>query len=367
MDTDTLIAQAKHLIAIPSISGDNHALHQAVGYIQGLLQEDQQLTIERFESNGVPSLLAYKGQTRPERFAVLLNAHVDVVPGQPKQFIPMEKDGRLYGRGAQDMKTAALVMVQAFKEAVHTVPYALGLQIVADEETNGRDCIRLQVREGVRADFAIYGEHNFSRNIVYNATRGICWIEVTFGGQTAHGGYPWEGENALLKATAFTQHLLEKYPIPDKATWGTTANIARIKTTNDTYNRVPDHARVEIDFRFTHEDQNFVSEESVTKMVQSLHPEAKITDFQTFEPAVYVDPSNPYLQKLLAAVSFVQKQPADIESRYGSGDSRHMAAVGCHGVEFGLMGKGPHSDEEFVEIDNIAEYYEALRLFLESV
>src|SRR5581483_3263120 len=79
-------------------------------------------TVERFESAGVPSALVHTGPPdagvrvgRPD-FRLILNAHLDVVPGDPDQFRPRLADGRLYARGAQDMKVAALVQAQVFRE-----------------------------------------------------------------------------------------------------------------------------------------------------------------------------------------------------------------------------------------------------------
>lgn len=367
MNIDALVEKAKQLIAIPSTQDNKPALHLAVDYIEAQLRNVPSLTIERFESEGVPSLLAYNGTIRPARFTVLFSGHVDVVPGSADQFIPQVVDGKLYGRGAHDMKTAALVMTELFIEMAPTVPYALGLQIVSDEEANGYNGASYQIQQGVRADIAIMGEHNFERNVIYNAARGICWVEVGFTGKTAHGGYPWEGSNAVMKAANFSQKVLQHYPVPREQIWGTTANISSIKTGNTTFNRVPDEAQVTIDFRFTAEDPNFQSKQHVEGFLQSLDPTAKVLHYRAMEPAVHVSDTNPYLLKLISAVEAVQKTPVKLESRYGGSDSRFFAGIGDNALEYGLYGKGPHSDLEYIEIDSINEYYHALKLFLTSV
>jgi len=84
------------------------------------------------------SPLIYLGAKRP-RFQVILNAHLDVVPAQPDQFRPRREGDRLYARGAQDMKVAALVEAQVFRELAAELPYPLALQLVTDEEVGGRD------------------------------------------------------------------------------------------------------------------------------------------------------------------------------------------------------------------------------------
>ncbi|MEO0166863.1 MAG: hypothetical protein ABIL39_12075, partial [candidate division WOR-3 bacterium] len=58
------------------------------------LKDNKNLTIGQFERNQKPSVLIYKGKKRPERFKIILNAHLDVVAGKPEQFKPDEKDGK---------------------------------------------------------------------------------------------------------------------------------------------------------------------------------------------------------------------------------------------------------------------------------
>src|SRR5690349_11470695 len=104
MDTKQIIATTKRLIAIRSTADNPAGLHEAVDMMAAIIQKCPNVTIERFEQNDKPSFLAYRGSTRPEKFDILLNGHIDVVPGNPEQFVPVEKDGKLYGRGALDMK-----------------------------------------------------------------------------------------------------------------------------------------------------------------------------------------------------------------------------------------------------------------------
>ena len=65
-------------------------------------------TVEHFESGGKASVLIYPGPRR-RHFRIMLNAHVDVIPAAVEQFHPRIDDGRLYARGALDMKVSALM------------------------------------------------------------------------------------------------------------------------------------------------------------------------------------------------------------------------------------------------------------------
>src|SRR5437868_7629341 len=123
MNTDTI----HKLLRIRSTADNSTALQEAVAVITDILERHAGITVEKFESHGKPSLLAYTGQARPKHFTVLLNGHVDVVPAKPEQFEPVEKGGKLYGRGALDMKSAALVLTETFCELAPKLPYTLGL------------------------------------------------------------------------------------------------------------------------------------------------------------------------------------------------------------------------------------------------
>jgi succinyl-diaminopimelate desuccinylase len=364
MTTKELIAQTKRLIAIPSTADNPPALRQAVDFVAGIVAAHPNITIERFERGGRPSFLAYRGPKRPAKFEILLNAHVDVVPGKPELFKPYEKDGKLYGRGALDMKGTALALTNVFCELVNEVPYALGLQIVSDEEVGGYDGVCLQMEKGVQANFVMIGEYANHPGTIYNAARGLAWVELAFKGKGGHGAHPWNGANAVVKASDFASAVLQRYPTPTKETWATTASIASLSTPNDTYNKVPDTAVLKVDFRFTQEDPVFRTKESLQAFVASIDPDAKILSIPTFEPALYTDELHPNVQGLKQALEQVRKNPANFLGRPGGSDGRHFAATHMPAIEFGLYGHGSHGDSECVELDSFAEYQTILRQFL---
>lgn len=364
MTTQEIINHTKKLIAMPS-TGDNPAvLAEAVNYVAALVAQVPGVTVERFEQNGKPSFLAYRGKVRPKKFDVLLNAHLDVVPGSPDMFKPVVKDGKLYGRGALDMKGTAMVLTDAFCEMVNEVHYTLGLQIVSDEEIGGYNGARLHIDKGVRAEFVVVGEYSNDRNTIYNAARGVCWAEITFSGKTSHGAHLWHGTNAVVKAGEFAAAVLKRYPTPDKETWTTTASIANLSTPNETFNKVPDSAVLKIDFRFTQEDPVFGSRESLEAFIKSIDPSAELTRVAVFEPAVNVEELNPYVQGLSAALRHVTGKKPRFEGRPGGSDGRHYALVNNDIVEFGLCGNNSHSDGEYVEINSFAEYRSIMHEFL---
>ncbi len=362
MTPEQTIEKAKQLIAIQSTAHNKPALHQAVDFIADIIAKYEGLTIERFERNGIPSLLAYAGATRPDVFDVLLNGHVDVVPAKPETFIPKIEDGKLYGRGVYDMKLASLIMTDVFCQIAPTSPQRIGLQIVADEETSGYDGTAYQLQQGVTANFVIIGE--MTDLDICNETRGLCWVELEFTGHKSHGGYVWDGDNALMRASNFAQAVLKKFPVPKQKAWLTTANIASISTDNKAYNQVPDYATLQIDFRFTPEDHIFENEESVSTFLKSIDPSATITNISVFEPAVDVAPDQEHLQRFMAAFKSATGKTPQLIKRYASSDARHYATYNTPCIEFGLAGRDLHGDNEYAELNSIAPFRATLERFL---
>src|SRR5260370_16347733 len=168
------------------------------------------------------------------QFKVILNAHLDVVPAGKYQLV--EKEGKFYGRGAYDMKIAAAVMILLFKELAKSVDYPLALQLVTDEEMGGFHGTKYQVEQGVSGEFVIAGD--ISDLKVQNKSKGMLWIKIKANGKSAHGAYPWEGENALEKLQRGLEKLKMLYPDPEEAVWRTTINIAKIEKPNVAFTAV---------------------------------------------------------------------------------------------------------------------------------
>src|SRR5437660_3367484 len=131
-----ILSLSKILISVPTITGDEKSLELAV---EIAYQDLYDYNVKRYHNNGISSLLYYNTNKFPEKFKVLLNTNLDVVPGKEFQFKPYEKNGRLYGRGSWDMKTATAAMILAFKEVAKQVDYPLGLQLVSDQEVGGKN------------------------------------------------------------------------------------------------------------------------------------------------------------------------------------------------------------------------------------
>ncbi len=355
MNKETL-ELTKQLIAIRSVPEDRKALQEALDLCLSKLNG---FTTEHFEENGAKSVLIYNRPERPECFKVLLNGHLDIIPGKDHQYTPVEKDGRLYGVGSMDMKANVACLIQVFTELADQVDYPLALQLVTDEELGGFHGTKYQIEQGVRAEFVISSETtNF--NIV-NQAKGIVWAKISTRGKTAHGAYPWRGENAIQKMNRFLVQLEQKCPVPLKQEWCTTVNVSSIQTSNQTFNKIPDDCEISLDIRFLPEKSD-----SILSELQELLPDDFKLEIVAQEPALDVDSSNPFLQSLQRICSEVVDREVEFYCAQGSSDARHYTLVNCPGVEFGPIGGGIGTDEEWVDIASLEQYQEVLRRFLRS-
>jgi succinyl-diaminopimelate desuccinylase len=365
MDTEAFLVTAGELLAVPSTSGRPSELHRALDFVLALVLAfpGPEFTVERFESGGKPSALVYHGPSRPDRFRVVFNAHLDVVPAAADAFRPRRDGDRLYARGAQDMKVTGLVQAQVFRELAASLPYPLGLQLVTDEEIGGRDGTLHQVEQGVTSEFVIIGETSGLR--IVTESKGILRVTLRAEGRGAHGAYPWLGDNALLKLHRTVDRLLAAYPVPAEEAWRTTVSLASVSTTNQARNQVPAQAEAWLDIRFPASDADLYGAraDQIASYLQGF-----------CEPGVTVvveSADQPHRARLdsveigaLRRAARAQGYSGEFLRKHGSGDSRFYGERGVNSVAFGTGGAGQHGDDEYVDITTIAPYYQALRAFL---
>jgi succinyl-diaminopimelate desuccinylase len=349
-----LTSLAKELISLKS-NPDNPTELKRV--LECVLLRLRGFTIEKFKKNEFESALIYNSPKRPKKFKVMLNAHLDVIPGKAHQYHPRLKGNKLYGVGAMDMKASASVLVEVFKRVAAEVSYPLGLQLVTDEEIGGFYGTQHQLEKGVRAEFIIAGEPT-NLNIAHQA-KGILQLKITSKGKSAHGAYPWRGENAIWKMNRFLDQLKEKIPISLKDEWITTLNLARISTTNNSFNKIPDNCEVWLDIRFIPGD-----DKTVVRKVKSILPKEFELDIMTHEPSLFTAQDNEFIQKLVSSCEKITGASPLLYGAQGSSDARHYGSVGGAGVEFGPIGGGIGEDDEWVNVKSLETYSRIVEQFL---
>lgn len=351
-----ILELSKKLISIPSTNENKDALIEVLEIAKNILPEYH---FEAFASGNIPSLLFSNSKTENRQFKIILNAHLDVVPGTSTQYIPLEKDGKLFGRGAYDMKSAAAVMILLYKEIAHKVNYPLALQLTTDEESSGAHGTAYQVKQGVRSDFILTGEGTNFR--IINESKSMLILKLISKGKSSHGAYPWLGENAVWKMQQVIHRLYETYP-PPKSEWeGTTFSVTSIHTENKAYSKIPDLCEATVDVRAIHQERIEIL--NTIKKIVSDEVEIEIIGDTNAHQA---DPNLPQIKKIQELTQNTLGFKAQLSRAHGTSDIRHYTAVGCEGIEFGPIGSNQHSYDEWVDIKSLYSYYTILKNFLLS-
>lgn len=151
--------------------------------------------------------------------ALMLTGHLDTVPGYEMDrpaFEPAVADGKLWGRGAVDMKGALACMMVAVKlvrDLDVPLPGDLLFAAVAGEEEQSEGTEHM-ILNGPHADWAVVGEP--TGLAIHAGHRGLEWLSFEFIGRAAHGGTPERGVNAIRMAARFIQRV-EAELAPDLA------------------------------------------------------------------------------------------------------------------------------------------------------
>jgi len=301
--------------------------------------------------------------------SLLLYGHIDTVgvTAMPEPFSAAVRDGKMYGRGAYDMKggvTACLAAVKALRDAGATLGGDILIACVADEEVASIGMA--DVLRHVRADAAIVTEATELR--VCLAHRGFSWVEVETLGVAAHGSRYDLGIDANMRMGRFLARLdkLEqelrarpRHPLVGPPSLH--AAVLRGGTGVSTY---ADHCRLEIERRT-------VPGETEEQVLAEIHA---LTDALAAEDATFRATVRPMLTRgsfevdrnaaivgavLGAATSVLGATPDVIGEPYWM-DAALLADAGIDTVVIGPVGAGAHALEEWVSLDSVAKLTEIL-------
>ncbi|MBK9711094.1 MAG: M20/M25/M40 family metallo-hydrolase [Kouleothrix sp.] len=353
---DELIALTGELIAIPSIAERPDQLRAVIDYAERYARALPGVRVHRAESSGKPSLIATLRDTRSP--AVMLNAHLDVVPARPEQFSASVRDGRIYGRGSQDMKGSGAVLLRLLKDlAALPQPPDVGFMFVSDEEIGGEHGTGHLARDGWGCGFFLAAEPT-DMQVCY-AQKGVLWVEASLPGKPAHGSRPWDGQNAIATLRDALVALERRYPTPDEAAWLTTA-VPTIVSGGSAHNRLPEQIVLTLDVRHIPEERP----EDVVAALQECFTGGEVRLVLPPFPPLATDPDDAGVRRLAECAAAVTGQPARLYREHFASDARYYSDRHIPSVCFGPVGAGLHSDEEWVAVDSLVQLYESLRRFV---
>lgn len=285
--------------------------------------------------------------------------HLDTVgvEGMTDPFRPRVADGRVYGRGSQDMKGGVAAMIAAAAQLA--ADWSRGRLIVAgvaDEEHMSLGAEAL-VRSW-RADMAIVTEPTDLRLAIGH--KGFAWATITTHGRAAHGSRPEEGRDAitrmgrvLVSLETRDRQLRARHPIPFQGTGSLHASIIRGGAEISSY---PAACTLEMERRtVSGEDDASVARE-IEDLLQALRrndpdfkADAKVT---AYRPAYSLDAQHALPAAIGAALSVAGLNTEPTGMSFWT-DAAILAAAGIPSVLFGPGGAGLHSHEEYVVVDDL--------------
>ena len=299
--------------------------------------------------------------------ALMLCGHMDTVgvAGMTAPFQPAERAGRLYGRGAQDMKSGVAAMVGAAAE-VAARGLSSGRLIVAavvDEEyaSIGADALV----EGWRADGAIITEPTDLG--IATGHKGFAWVEVETRGRAAHGSRPLEGRDAILdmgrvlaRLEALDRQLQGR---PARPLLGTPSLHASTVAGGRELSVYPDRCSLKVERRTLMGEPDAVALAEVDAILDDLRrddPAFEASARLVFERPPYELPTSHELPRTLATTLTRAGRPAEVVGMSFWTDAAILGRAGIPSVLYGPMGRGLHGPDEYVEIDSVLACRDAL-------
>ncbi len=318
--------------------------------------------VEPLESNGVTNLWARRGTQHP---VVCFAGHTDVVPAGPlgewlsDPFAPTERDGRLFGRGAADMKVSLAAFVTAAEAFIGARPDhqgSIALLITSDEEgvaTDGtvRVVERLQAR-GERIDYCIVGEPTSVDRLgdmIKNGRRGSLSGRLVVKGVQGHIAYPQQARNPIHQFAAALAELVTTEWDRGTADFPPTSwQVSNIHAGTGATNVIPGELEVQFNFRFSTANSAEGLKARVNEILARHGLEYAIEWTLGGEP--FLTPRGELISAARAAIKEVTGVDAKVSTTGGTSDGRFIARICPQIVEFGPVNQSIHKLNEHIEL-----------------
>ncbi|EMA06070.1 M20 family metallopeptidase [Haloferax denitrificans] len=362
---DELRDLTETLVSVPS-----HEDETAVGdRIESWLREETDADVTR---DGAGNVVA---RVNPGVGASLaLVGHHDVVPPADRQttddgdYVVETRDGRLYGRGAADMKGAVAASMLAFRDAAADADSEVVFASFVGEEIGGEG-VRAALDDGFELDYAVVaeGSTNYTgpdRTDVAVAHRGRRASTLVASGTACHASEPERGENAVYRATDAVD-VVRGLSVPDAEVLGHPVSGSVAVTEIDggsAWNVIPDRCEVTIDERTVpggFADLALTAElEGVEWVVEQDLPPMACDDAE-------------FAERVLDAARSVHEARGDADPEQATKphatDAGWLAQAGTTCVVYGPSEPGEaHTRDESVSLDVLARCYETYRALVED-
>lgn len=371
MTETATLALTKQLIAEPSVTPDDK-------HCQTLLAERLQaigFTIEAFHFGQTKNIWARKGTTEP---VLCFAGHTDVVPSGPVEkwtsppFEPTEREGKLYGRGAADMKTSIAAFVTACERFVAQHPQhqgSIALLITSDEEGDAHDGTTkvvdaLQARDE-KIDYCIVGEPtavNQLGDTIKNGRRGSLSGNLVIKGKQGHIAYPHLAKNPThLFAPALAELVAMEWDQGNDYFPPTGFQISNIHAGTGATNVIPSTLSVQFNFRFSTESTESSLKQRVHAVLNQHGLDYDLTWSLSGQP--FLTEAGRLTEVAQQAIAEVCGVEAELSTSGGTSDGRFIKAIARELIELGPVNASIHQIDEHIElaaIPQLSAIYEAM-------
>ena len=316
-------------------------------------------------ASGRPNLIA-KFAGRDSGRSLMLEAHGDTVAVEGMKiepFRPMVKEGRLYGRGACDVKGSMASMLLAIRKVLDedgAPPTDVFFVATADEEGGATGAYEL-MKSGFRTDAAVVAEP--TDLTIVRAHKGIVRWAITTKGLSAHSSAPGRGKNAIVAMSKIIERIdgpisrtLSGRHHPDLGE--PTISVGTIKGGTQV-NVVPDCCTIEVDRRLLPSETKEQATEELATHIESLELASSALDYAIEEIQYYPpfdEPANSRISQRTAAAcqKHLGRKELDVAAWGANSGVFREAGIPC--VLFGPGSiKQAHTDSEFIEIDQMVK------------
>ena len=329
----------------------------------------------------VTNLWALRQGSRPGP-VLAFAGHTDVVPTGPLDrwlsdpFVPTHRDGKLYGRGAADMKTSIGCFVVAAEEFVAAHPQHAGsiaLLITSDEEGPSVDgtlrLVELLQSRGQQLDACIVGEPTSVDQLgdmIKNGRRGTLSGRLTVKGIQGHIAYPQLARNPIHDAApALAELVAMRWDEGNEFFPPTSWQMSNIHAGTGAGNIIPGELDVQFNFRFSNES----TPESLKARVHAVLDRHGL-DYQlvwTLGGETFLTPPGSLSQGLSRAIEAETGVTPLLSTTGGTSDGRFIARICPQVVEFGPINASIHKIDEHVVVADIERLKNIYRRTLENL
>jgi succinyl-diaminopimelate desuccinylase len=375
MKTSRTLQLTEELIALDSITPQDKGCQQKLKELLAPLG----FHCETIESNGVTNLWARRGVAAP---VFVFAGHTDVVPTGPAEqwqsqpFTPTRRDGKLYGRGASDMKTSIAAMVVAVEEFVEAHPGHAGsiaFLITSDEEGPAVDgtvvvCELLEER-GETLDYCLVGEPTSSHvlgDMIKNGRRGSLSGCLVVKGVQGHIAYPHLARNPIhLAAPALAELAAEKWDDGNEYFPPTSWQVSNIHAGTGANNVIPGELKVDFNFRFSTASTADGLEARVHAILDRHGLDYDLKWTLSGEP--FLTPKGTLSDAICGAIKHELGVSTELSTTGGTSDGRFIARICPQVIEFGPPNASIHKIDEHIELRYVDPLKNIYRRTLEAL